>query len=239
MGSGAPSRGRQQRVEASCQAGASGRGEHQQRRQREEAQHNDCRGAAVGQQRAARGAGRRVDLRTGRMVRRVGGGGGGSQFRGGARDRAEKRGMGRVQGLGLAVGQTFPSRGWEMGDRAVNDRSRSPLRRGSENSSLAPQPPPSSSLCSPWSFPTLASDSEALPRGAPSWCQPSLLQPAFGPPPLLCAYRKRHTGPTYLYPPHPRPSHSPFHRWGNPSPSRMDPQRGCFEGPEGWGLWTG
>ena len=136
-----------------------------------------------------------------------------------------------MQGLGLAVGQTFPSRGWEMGDRAVNDRSRSPLRRGSENSSLAPQPPPSSSLCSPWSFPTLASDSEALPRGAPSWCQPSLLQPAFGPPPLLCAYRKRHTGPTYLYPPHPRPSHSPFHRWGNPSPSRMDPQRGCFEGP--------
>ena len=72
-GSGTPGRGWQQRAEASGQAGAGGRGEHQQRRQREETRHDERRGAAVGQQRAARGAGRRVDLRAGRTIRRGGG----------------------------------------------------------------------------------------------------------------------------------------------------------------------
>lgn len=236
-GSRAPSGGRQQRVEASSQAGASDRSEHQQRRQREEAQHDERRGAAVGQQRAARGAGRRVDLRTGRMVRR---GGGGSQFRGGARGRAEPRGKWvGCGGWGWLWARHFLAEDGRWETQAVNDPSRSPLRGGSENSCLAPRPPPSSPLCSPWSFPSLASDPETLPLGAASWCQPSLLQPTFGPPPLLYAYRKRDTGPTCLYPPHPRPSRSPFHRWGNPSPGRRGPQRGCVGGPEGWGLWTG
>ena len=113
-GSRAPSGGRKQRVEASGQAGASGRSKHEQRRQREEAQHDERRGAAVGQQRSARGAGRRVDLRTGRMVRRDGGGV--SVPGRGARSGRAPREVGGVRGLGLTVGQTFPSRGWEMGD---------------------------------------------------------------------------------------------------------------------------
>lgn len=46
-GSGGPSGGRQQRAEAPGQAGAGGRSEYQQWRQREEAQHDKRRGAAV------------------------------------------------------------------------------------------------------------------------------------------------------------------------------------------------
>lgn len=68
-GSTGPNGGRQQRAEAPGQAGAGGRGEHQQQRQREKAQHDERRRAAVREQRAARGAGRRVDLGAGREVR--------------------------------------------------------------------------------------------------------------------------------------------------------------------------
>lgn len=69
-GSGTPSWGWQQRAEASGQAGAGGRGEHQQRRQREEAQYDERCRSAVREQGTARGAGRRVDLRARRTVRR-------------------------------------------------------------------------------------------------------------------------------------------------------------------------
>lgn len=68
-GSRGPRGGRQQRAEAPGQAGAGGGGEHQQWRQREEAQHDERRGAAVGEQREARGDWRWVDLRAGRTVR--------------------------------------------------------------------------------------------------------------------------------------------------------------------------
>lgn len=67
-GYGCPSGERQQRAEASGQAGASGRSEYQQWRQREEAQHDERRGAAVREQRAARGVGRRVNLGEGGLL---------------------------------------------------------------------------------------------------------------------------------------------------------------------------
>ena len=125
-GSGAPSGGRKQRVEASGQADASGRSKHEQRRQREEAQHDERRGAAVGQQRAARGAGRRVDLRTGRMVRR---GRWGGLSSGGARGRAEPRGKWvGCGGWGWLWARHFLAEDGRWGTHAVNDPSRSPLR---------------------------------------------------------------------------------------------------------------
>ncbi|XP_077881112.1 ankyrin repeat domain-containing protein 65 [Ictidomys tridecemlineatus] len=64
VGPRVPLWGRQQQAEMSDQAGAGGRGQHEQRRQREEAQHDERSGAAIREQRAAPGAGRRVDLRT-------------------------------------------------------------------------------------------------------------------------------------------------------------------------------
>lgn len=131
-------------------------------------------------------------------------------------------------GLGLAS-QTFPTEDGEMGD--PGDPSRSPQSRGSENSKLAPRPPPSSLLCSPWSFPTLASDLSPT-----SGCRQLVLTFLFCsqslvPSPLLYAYRKRDTGPTCL-PSHPRPSRSPSPIGGETHP-RVG---GVFRGPVLGGL---
>jgi hypothetical protein len=68
-------RGRgQQSAESPGQAAAGGRGQYQQRRQREEAEHDERRGTAVRKQRFAPGARRGVDLRTQRAVRQGGAG---------------------------------------------------------------------------------------------------------------------------------------------------------------------
>lgn len=100
-----PSWGRQQRAEAPGQAGAGRRSEHEQRRQREEAENDECRGASIRQQRAARGARCWVNLGARRAVRqggeRPGAGGSAEAWGRGPKSGAGPWGRGLVKDWGL------------------------------------------------------------------------------------------------------------------------------------------